>query len=201
MAMQDVPWDEETDSLITSIDAESGGSPTLRDLLLNPQKYMGRPGSSAILDKARTKVSSYFDALLESMQEDQQRFMQELESANSQYIRINQVIGDKALSMNVPFIKPSFVDVDKTVREDISVQQYSSQIEQLIGKLISASKYVADISTQYKNYSFGSWLFSADRVYVMTLEQPKSPVMYLENSRAVINETLDDIAAQYGSRS
>ncbi len=200
MATQDVPWDEETGGIIESIDMQSSGDgPSLRDLLLNPQKYLLKPGSGSLVEKLRTKANTYFDAILADMPADKEKFTSELESLNVQYVRLNQIISEKAISMNVPYIKPSFVNVDTTRREGITIDQYNSSVEQLIGKLISTSKYVADISVNYKEYMLGTWVFSSDRAYVLTLKQPENPIMYLEASRTTINGLLDNIADQYGS--
>lgn len=196
----EVPWDEDTGNIIALIDAQSNGSgPKLSDFLANPGKYMLKPGSGALLGKFRTITNTYFDAVYDDMKDEETKFTQQLESLNVQYLKINQVIKEKSLSLKIPLIVPSAVDVDATRREEITILQYDSSVEQLLGKLISVSKYVADISEKYKNYNMGSWLFSSDNAYVVLLERPTSPLMLLEDNRKTINDMLDEIADQYGT--
>ncbi|MCL5008609.1 MAG: hypothetical protein M1156_01820 [Candidatus Marsarchaeota archaeon] len=200
MAMQDVPWDDETEIMIQSIDAQSGSAvPKLRDLLLNPQKYLLKPGADSTISKARSNVNMYFDALLEDLKDEQAKFTHELEGMSSQYNRISEVVMEKTLSLNVPYITPSYVELNRDESEEITISQYNDSVDQLVGKLTSASKYVADISIKYKEYTLGSWLFSCERPYIITLERPKNQLMYIESSRKAINDLLNDLAEQYGS--
>lgn len=199
-AADEVPWDVETDSLIDSIDAQhSGTGPKLRDILLHPDKYMLKPGSKELIGRTRSDANSYFDALFDSMKDEQAKLTQQLESANAQYSRISQAIRDKAASLKIPYVRPTMIDVDRSRREYITVERYDETVEQLVSKFMGSSNYVADISIKYHEYTLGSWLFSGDRAYVLALEQPKSPLMNLENSRITINGLLDDILDEYVS--
>ncbi len=199
MATNDVPWDDETDGLISSIDAQTSAGPKLRDFLLNPERFMLKPGAGQLVEKLRSSANTYFDAVYDDMKDEQAKLTQQLESMNAQYIRMKQVIQEKAVSLKVPYITPALINVDRSMREDVTIAQYDSTADQLIGKLISTAKYVADISTKYKEYTLGSWLFSCDRAYILFLDQPRSPLMYLERSRTVINDLIDGIVDQYGT--
>lgn len=195
-----VPWDEETDNFITEIDANAKDSAnSLRDLLTNPQKTMRKAGSAKALDDIRARVNGYFDSALGGMSEERQKLTHELESLNAQYIRMDHFIGEKALSLKVPYIKPALVEVNESLREEITIDQYSDEVELLAAKLASVSAYVADLSASYDGNMLGSWLFSGSKPYVLSFKEPDSPVITIERSRGLIIGLLDNVAAEYVS--
>ena len=49
---------------------------------------------------------------------------------------------------------------------------------------------IADLSTAYKEYSFGSWLFSGNKDYVLSVFVPDSSLLMLEASRAELDGLL-----------
>ena len=64
-------------------------------------------------------------------------------------------------------------------------------------KLVLSSMFIVDQSTVYKNYSFGSWLFSGSRGHVLSVFVPDSTFLVLEASRAELDGLLE--AAAYGA--
>ena len=50
------------------------------------------------------------------------------------------------------------------------------------------------MSTQYKEHTIGSWLFSGAKNYILTINTPPNPILTIENSRALIENTLDALS-------
>ncbi len=59
------------------------------------------------------------------MADERQKLLHELEALNAQYIRMDHSIGEKAVSLKVPYIKPALVEINQDLREEITIEQYS----------------------------------------------------------------------------
>ncbi len=195
MAAENLPWDEETDQFITNIDrqvVQSYGI-SLRELLLNPDRFASMKDIGKKVDDIKAAVDNYFDKMRESMKEEQERFDQALEFADSQYAKIDGVISTKASLSRVPYVKPAYIDSDPTIKEEIFVEQYNNGLDALIGKMVNISNYIADVSTAYGKYNIGSWLFSGQRSYVITVSTPTSVIMVIDKVNEEIGEQLDSV--------
>ena len=194
MAKQ-APWDEQTDMFIADLDASISKkySLTLRSLLMNPDRYLNKKGITDTANAMKKDIDSYFSELLEGMEEEQQKLETEMESASAQYTQIDSVISNKSSISRIPYVKPLFISRNTNDEEVIVIEQYSENLDALIGKLINGSSYVADMSATYKQYHFGSWLFSGAKNYVLTLNPPISPVLAIENGKSTIDSILDDL--------
>ena len=195
MAADNIPWDNETDQFITNIDGQVVQSYgiSLRELLLNPERFANTKDISKKINDIKAAVDGYFGKLRDGMKEEQERFEQALEFADAQYAKIDGIISTKASLSRVPYIKPSFIDSDPTIKEEIFVDQYSNSLDALIGKMINISNYVADISTTYKKYTIGSWLFSGQKPYIITINTPPSAIMVIDRINSEIGDELDSV--------
>lgn len=195
---KEAPWDAETDAFIDDLDDSLSKKYnfSIRSLLINPDKYLDRKDIADIVAGIKGEVEAYFNELLDTMKDEQERLESELESATAQYKQIDSVISSKSASLRVPYVKPLFVTRDAAREETIVVEKYSDNLDSFIGKLVSASNYVADVSAIYKQYYLGSWLFSGIRNYVLTLNPPVSPVLIIDNSKGIIDGILDDIQSR-----
>lgn len=199
MAKQ-IPWDEQTDGFISDLEATVSKSRniSLRSLLMNPNKYLGKKDLGTAVEGIKKDSESYFSALLDDLKDEQAKLEVELESATAQYKEVDSVITNKSAAARVPYVKPLFVSRSPDREETIVIDKYDDGLEAFIGKLVNASNYVADMSATYKDYRLGSWVFSGARNYVLTINPPESPVLVIENSRNVLNGMLDDIAGRAG---
>ncbi|MGC8671774.1 MAG: hypothetical protein ACP5TJ_02690 [Candidatus Micrarchaeia archaeon] len=193
-ADEEAPWDDQTDSIINDINKTVSKKYYInfRDLLLNPGKYVTQDNFPATFQSIRKEVTAYFENLLEGMKDEQERLSEELDSLTSQYQQIDSVISNKASLSRIPYIKSATIERPEN-EEAITIQSYEPGIEALIGKLISISNYVADISTSYGKSVFGSWLFSGQKNYTLSLQVPDNRVLSIQISRDTINSMLDMI--------
>ncbi|MGC8628751.1 MAG: hypothetical protein ACP5T4_00880 [Candidatus Micrarchaeia archaeon] len=195
MAQQEVPWDTVTDQFISDIDKITikEYDISFRDLLLNPQKY-ARPNFAATFKNIQNAVEAYFKDLLSGYADEQEKLNAELESLTSQYLQINTMISDKASLLKVPYIKPDAIDRNTAADEVITISKYDQNVDLLIGKLMSVSNFVADLSTNFGQSIFGSWLFSGQKNYVVSLAIPNSDVLTIEISKGTIDAMLANIS-------
>ena len=82
---------------------------------------------------------------------------------------------------------------DETNDETRIISAYNDSIGELFDKILEKSNFIADLSTDYHEYKIGSWLFSGQKNYVLTINQPSSVVLSVENSRDEILALLDSI--------
>lgn len=200
MAKQ-IPWDDQTDDFITDLDETitKKYNLSLRSLLLNPDRYLGKKDIGTIINGVRDDADSYFNSLLENLQDEQTKLASEMESADAQYKTIDSVITSKSATARVPYIKPLFVSRMPDSEESIIIEKYDDTLEAFIGKLVNASNYVADMSATYKQYRLGSWIFSGAKNHVLTINPPASPVLAIENGRTQIGGMINDIAGRLGT--
>lgn len=195
----EVPWDDQTDQFIDSIDqinySEKHYDISLRDLLLNPNKYLPKPEINQKITDMQAAVNQYFDGLLAGLADEQKELDQELASTDMQYTKIDSVVSTKSASTRVPYIKPYYVSMNQDAREEILIEAYTEELDPMIGKLTNISNYVADLSGSYKEHKFGSWLFSGEKNYVITIRTPSSIIMDIERSSGIINDLLASIAS------
>ncbi|MCL5239140.1 MAG: hypothetical protein M1286_01545 [Candidatus Marsarchaeota archaeon] len=199
MAKQ-VPWDEQTDGFVSDIDAilSKTHDISFRSLLLDPARFSSRKDLSATVSDARSETDNYFNGIMDRLKDEQAKLDSEMESATAQYKQIDSVITEKSAAARVPYVRPLFVDRQQREDETILIDRYDESLEAFVGKLVSASNYVADLSATYKQYKLGSWLFSGEKNHVLTLNPPTSPVLAIENSRGVIDGMLSGIEASAG---
>ncbi len=192
---KELPWDEDTDGFISDLDdiVSKKYGVTLRSLLLNPAKYTARQGAEKLVNGAKEEVSAYFGSLLDGMKDEQARLQSDMETADSQYIAVNSVITDKAAAARIPYIKPMYVSRDRESEESVLIERYDESLEPFIGKLVSASNYIADVSAVYKKYHLGSWLFSGSKNHVLTLNPPASPILTIDAGMDAISGMLAGI--------
>ncbi len=199
MAKQ-VPWDEQTEALIADLEPTISKryNVSLRSLLLNPNRYMNKKDLGSILQGIRSESGAYFDELLGNLKDEQARLDTELEAATAQCKQIDALITNKSAAARIPYIKPLFISRNTDAEETIIIERYEDSLDAFIGKLINASNYVADISDSYKQYQLGSWIFSGSKNHILTMNPPISPVLMIENGRAIINNILNEIENRAG---
>ncbi|MDE1851321.1 MAG: hypothetical protein KGH69_01360 [Candidatus Micrarchaeota archaeon] len=144
----------------------------------------------------RDAVDAYFSDAKKSLVGEQARFETELQKADAEYRKMDEVIRNKAVTARVPYIKPTFVDADSQGQEEITIEGYSGAIDLLITKLVSVSNYVADTSGIYDKYTLGSWVFSGQKAYVLTITPPSSPIVAIERSQREIDAALDSLSSK-----
>ncbi len=194
---RELPWDDRTDQFISAIDdlmgAESQQGIRLRDLLLNPTDYFSKPGIAETVEGIEKSVDSYFNEMLSGLKDEVRDLDQRLANTDLSYTKINELISVKSVSAGAPYIRPDSVYINPDEREELIVEQYTDDLDSLIGKLSNTSNYVADISGEYKEHKMGSWLFSGSRDYVLTIKVPTNIIMDIEQSRLSIRDMLDTI--------
>ncbi|HVA82616.1 MAG TPA: hypothetical protein VNF06_00430 [Candidatus Aquilonibacter sp.] len=188
----------ETSSFIRTIDKQLGEKylVSLQEIVADSTSLSRKPNAKEILGNLKGDVNSYFDSLLKNLEDEERRFNLELQNANELYSKINDHIKAKAQAMNVPMIKPISVERDTENEETIVISTEDTAIELLIGRLIGSCTYIADISTTYKTFTIGSWLFSGSKNYAVSVNPPSSVILNIESSREEINFRLDSIQAR-----
>ncbi|MEM3781874.1 MAG: hypothetical protein QXT43_02860 [Candidatus Micrarchaeaceae archaeon] len=199
MAKANVPWSEDTDRFVKDLDdsINKNYSVSFRDLLLNPGKYLAKKDFQSTFSSISKDVDAYFDGLLAQYKDEKAKLDNELESLTSQYHQIDAVIAGKASLARIPYIKPVAITRREAEDEVILLHNYDSNVDALVGKLVNASNYVADISVAYKQSIFGSWLFSGQKNYVLSLQIPESDVLTIETGRDTITYMLQAIGALF----
>lgn len=193
---REVPWDAQTDAFVSDLSAiiSKKYSVNLRSILLNPADYAKKKGIADTLTKVRDEVNGYFTQLLDNLKDEQESLDAELTKKTEQYKKVDSVVSSKSSVLRIPYVRPLFIARNPTNEETIVVEQYDSGMDALIGKLVGASNYVADISATYKEHRLGSWLFSGTKTYVLTINPPVNPVLAIENGNALITTILDSIS-------
>lgn len=191
-------WDELTDSFIEGIDDSlMNDSPIkLREMLTNPVSYASKSTASDALTKAKNAIDQYFKNVLSVFENEQKALDNELQSTSINYAKFSSTITEKAEMLKLPYIKPYLLEFNENNRETITLDTYDSSVELLLGKLLLSSKYVAEVSGTYKNHTLGSWLFSSDKAYVVTIKPPESVILDIENSKDIILSYLNGFSDQ-----
>lgn len=144
----------------------------------------------------RDAVDAYFSDAKRSLAGEQARFEADLQKADAEYRKMDDVIRNKAVTARVPYLKPVFVDADAQGQEEITIDSYGSAVDLLITKLIGVSNYVADTSGSYDKYTLGSWVFSGQKAYAITITPPSSPLVALDRSQNEIDAALDSLSSK-----
>jgi hypothetical protein len=189
-------WDELTDSFITGIDDSilKNSEIKLRDVLSNPSKYAQKSDATTTLKKMQSAVDAYFSEVKNTFASEIDKLNLELESISVIYSKITSIINEKTELLKIPLITPYTIDIKESNSENIIIDSYNTSLETLIAKLISSSNYVAEISTKYKDHTLGSWIFSADKIHIITIKPPENIIIDVENSQSTLNDYLSSFS-------
>lgn len=193
---ENVPqWDDQTDVFISAMEDEiqKDVQVSLRDMLENPESFSSKKGALDKATQVKSLVEEYFQGLLEDMNDEQKSLDQYLESIDSQYKRIDEVVASKTASYKIPYMKPFALNMNQDQTEEIVIDQYNDRIDTLVGKLVSISNYVADVSGNYKGHMIGSWIFSGQKPYMLSLNPPDSFIITIEQAQKAISDMVDDV--------
>ncbi len=192
---EDAPWDDQVEAYVSEIDdvVSKQYDIDFRELLTNPQKFIGNQKAIDAMPGIKSEVKSYFDNLLKSMDEESKKLASEMEAATVQYDKINEIIQIKVAAMKIPYIKPLYVNRNVSNEETILIESYDESLDPFIGKMVNISNYVADVSASYKDYILGSWIFSGPKNYLLAINQPTSPVLTIETGANTLNALVDAV--------
>lgn len=196
---QALPWDEGTDSFVKDIDSDVNEKYriSLRELLLDPAKFAEAEDMPSTIGKIREDVTEYFDEIFADMKDDDDELTRQMEAIDAVHTQINQTVSSRAGIGRIPFLKPADFDFGGATPETVFVDKYDGQVDLLITKLINSSNYVCDLSTSYRKYSIGNWLFSGSRSMLLSVKTPESRIIAIENSRDAILARLDNASALF----
>jgi hypothetical protein len=193
-----LPWDDQTDQYIEAIDeansAEKRSSVSLREMLMNPNDYIGKEGIEKDIEELQAISGDYFTQMLSGLQDEQKRLDQLLVDSDTFYSKVDGLIETKASSAGVPYIEPYYVSSNPDNREEIILEKYKADLDLLIGKLATVSNYIANLSSSYKEHRFGSWIFSGRKSYVVSMKAPESVIMDMWRSSELINSMLNSVS-------
>ncbi|MDE1822732.1 MAG: hypothetical protein KGH50_00200 [Candidatus Micrarchaeota archaeon] len=192
MADRNITFSAEADVIIDDIDNETRGKYdfSIREL------FNGAKPTQQQLKSARSAVDDYFSDAKKALPGERDRFTKELERVDAEYRNMDDVIRNKAVTTRVPYIKPSFIDADESGQEEITIDGYSNAVDLLITRLVGMSTYIADTSGSYDKYTLGSWIFSGQKTYAITINPPASQLVMLERSESEIDAALDSLSAR-----
>ena len=188
-----LPWSDETDQFISNIDRQivQTYGVSLREVLLYPEKFANTKDINKKLDDMKKDIDAYFDKMREGMKDQEDEFEKALEFADAQFTKIDGIVATKASLSRVPYMKPVYVDSDSSKSEEIFIDQYNNGLDALLTKLVNISNYIANVSNTYKKYTLGSWLFSGQRNYIITVSTPNSPVLMIDRLNNEIGNLVD----------
>jgi len=132
--------------------------------------------------------------VLSGLQDEQRELDQFLANSDLSYSKIDGLIATKAAAASVPYIQPYYVSPGQNDREEILIDRYDESMDLLLGKLTNVSNYVANLSGEYKEHKFGSWVFSGPKTYVLTIRPPQSTIIEIERSSSLINDMLASVS-------
>ncbi len=189
-------WDDQTDMFIREIGVSVSKKygVDLRKFLLSPQEYGDTAGMEEKIKNIRAEADRYFEDILASLSKEEESLVADLEKLDSVYTQVNQTVNSRAGIGRIPFIKPADMSFGDSSPEIVYIDQYNSQVDALLTKLINISNYICDISSTYRKYTIGTWVFSGSRSYVLAVSAPTSAVISVENSRDRIDLMLDQAA-------
>ena len=192
----DLPWDDQTELFVKDIDAITTKKYgiSIRELMLNPDKFADTEGALDKVRNAREASDGYFEDMMKDFEEEDNELETNLKKIDALYNQVSQVITSRANLARVPVMKAANVDLSNSSPEIIYIEQVTPQIDSLMTKLVNSSNYIGDLSTPYRKYMVGTWIFSGNRSYIISERVPDNPVTMIDSARTVINTFLDDAA-------
>jgi predicted RNA-binding protein with RPS1 domain len=189
-----LPWDDQTELFVREIDTLTTKkySLSIRDVMLDPDRFVKTEGIMAKLKGLRSESDNYFEDVMKDFQVEEENLEEDLKKADALYNQLSQVITSRASLGKVPVIKAADMDLSNSSQEIIYIDQLSAPIDSLVTKLVNSSIYIGDLSSSYRRYRLGNWLFSGQRSYVIATRMPDNPVVMVEGSQKLIDSLLDD---------
>ncbi len=163
----------------------------VEELLKEPANYADNPGMADKIRSIGKDVDAFFDQRINEMGSEAAELKNALGIVDADTKKITQAITTKASIAQVPFVKPLFVDAHE--HEEIIIEGYDASVDQFVTRMINISDYIAELSTVYKDYTIGSWLFSGRSKYLLSISPPASEIMVMDRSRDEIKGLLESI--------
>lgn len=189
--------DISNDSLdyVKAIDQKIGSKydVSLYDVLNDPNSLKGNKNPKQVVIGMREDISTFFDSLTSRLKTEQDELDTQLGTADALYKRLNDVIRNKASFAGIPYLRPVDIIRDTGDEENIVVDKYDGSVDTLVTRLVGVVHYIADLSTKYKEFVLGTWLFSGNKNYLLTINPPSSILFNIEMSKREINQKLDSI--------
>jgi hypothetical protein len=186
-------WSDYSDTVISEIDGRIGKKykTTVRALLKNPDKYIGQEGISVLASNMREDANHVIDALMEEVKEQRVELNNAIAKAEAVTSQLNQNISMQTKQYKTPFITPIMINRDDANDESIYIDTVDQGILALVERLVMTSSYIADYSYSYKEHKIGSWLFSGQKMYLLSAYVPPNDAYLLDESRDEINGLFD----------
>lgn len=186
-------WSDHTDALLRGIDKQISNKykVSMRDLLKEPAKYAAQPSIQVTISNMREDAEKYIQQKLDKMENEVRELSDNTARAESITNQLGQNISALAKQNRVPLIKPVDIERDETKEEHIYVDGVDASVVSLVEKLIISSNLVADIGTEFDENKIGSWLFSGQKNYVLSVFVPSNGASVLQESRDEILGLLD----------
>lgn len=186
-------WSDYTDFVLSSIEKKLGNKykVPLKGLLSNPVKYAGTAAIQTTIRSLSQDVDSYIDSTIASMPEEKKAMTDQLLKIDATTKQLASTVSMQAKAHKIPMIKPVTIERDESKEEVIFVDSVNDPTLALIDRLCGSSTIVSDFSYTYDKATIGSWLFSGQKNYVLSVYVPDNDVMMLEASRSEIQDMLD----------
>lgn len=185
-------WSDYTDFVLSNMDKKisSKYKLSLRALLANPSKYAGTANIQTIVKNVSQEVDAYINSAIAAMPDEKKALDDQLLKTDAVTKQLAQSVSMQAKAHRVPLVKPVTVERDETQDEAVFVDAVDDSVIALIDKLAGSSMMISDFSYAYGKATVGSWLFSGQKNYVLSVYMPDNDVMMLEASRAEIQDLL-----------
>ncbi|MCL5102197.1 MAG: hypothetical protein M1544_02470, partial [Candidatus Marsarchaeota archaeon] len=107
--------------------------------------------------------------------------------------QLSQNISMQAKQNNIPIVKPSDMDRNTDFEETIYINNVDNGTIALVAKLAGSASFIVDLSTTYKTYNLGKWLFDGQKNYVVNVAMEPNVYMDFDNVKEEIKALMDGV--------
>ncbi len=186
-------WSDYTDIMLTEVSSRLGQKykVDLKKMLANPANYKGQANIWITFSNMKEDTNKILNDMTQEVKDQQQELIAAVTKADAITSQLSQNISMQAKQHNTPLIKPVQINRDGTGDETIFVDSVDPSILTFIDKMATNASYIADYSFMYKDRKIGSWLFSGEKSYMLTVYIPMNDAYLLDQSKEEINGLFD----------
>ncbi len=189
-------WSDAADFVVSSLERQirSKYNLSLKALLTDPVQYASQDGIQVTVSNIREEVDKFLSERMDTLKDDMRMLDDQASRANSITSQLNQSLQSLVRQNKLPLIRPLGVERDTDNDTTIYVGTAGTETTQLMEKLVGVSDFVIDISTTYKTYTLGRWLFSGHSAIVLVVNFPSSPALTMYNTQNELDVILSTAA-------
>lgn len=192
---EELPWSEEANTVIEDLsqDIDDKYGIKLKDLLMNPAFYVSKSGIDVTFSNIREEVEGYINNMLEQLGDEKKEMEKDGLKCDAVTKQLSQNISMQAKQNNIPIVKPSDMDRNTDFEETIYINNVDNGTIALVAKLAGSASFIVDLSTTYKTYNLGKWLFDGQKNYVVNVAMEPNVYMDFDNVKEEIKALMDGV--------